>query len=539
MDFVNPHASMTARRSLLVSFLIAALLLATLCVLFEPVWATNDDVAMSMIAHGYGIATYGSPQLVFSNVLWGYFIRALPGINGILGYTVATYAILFVIGWIAMYFLSRLNIGLVQGFLAVSLLLLEPVLFPQFTVNAGLLTVVAVLGWHVYARQGGTGNLVAASMLAFVGYLIRYEEFFFVLAIAMPAMPWRALKESRRLKVSLLVLGAAITLASLFDHWSYNGAEWQPFKEFNSARLPYTDYGAGEKLKLHPAIIERHGYTQNDMDLIDYWFFADPKIADPVSLKSMISELGTAAVNQDNLSAGWGAIKVLFNPVWLPLLLGALLLMSIVSGRVLVYCWILFLAALFVMGFMGRPGMLRVYVPVLTLLLLIPMTTHKFHLESRQWMITLLLVLACVGNAVLNIPYALGAGQKIRLVQHDLQSFPQGPVVIMGGESGFPFELAYPPFARSPEARKIKFYRLDTFMFAPYSNASAEAKAGNGLIESLQEPQGIRIVLSRQQYQMLQIYCREHYGGRLLVRTVYIGAATAVQQMRCDKETAR
>ena len=46
-----------------------------LCLFFEPRWETNDDVAMSMVAHGYGIAAVGMPNLIFSNVVWGYLVQ--------------------------------------------------------------------------------------------------------------------------------------------------------------------------------------------------------------------------------------------------------------------------------------------------------------------------------------------------------------------------------------------------------------------------------------------------------------------------------
>ena len=38
-----------------------------------------------MIAHGYGIATVGSANILFSNVLWGHLVQLIPEINGVLG----------------------------------------------------------------------------------------------------------------------------------------------------------------------------------------------------------------------------------------------------------------------------------------------------------------------------------------------------------------------------------------------------------------------------------------------------------------------
>ncbi|MSP04107.1 MAG: hypothetical protein EXR05_02440 [Acetobacteraceae bacterium] len=70
---------------LLYSLVISAFLVFFICFFFPPKWATNDDVGMSMIAHGYGIATVGSANILFSNVLWGHLVQLIPEINGVLG----------------------------------------------------------------------------------------------------------------------------------------------------------------------------------------------------------------------------------------------------------------------------------------------------------------------------------------------------------------------------------------------------------------------------------------------------------------------
>jgi hypothetical protein len=136
-------------RPAFLTFFLVATFIVSLCLAFVPCWERNDDVAMSMIAHGYGLAAYGSPHLVFSNILWGYLARAIPTVNGVLGYSLATMGVLLAFGWAALYFLIRLGAGYLIGLLAVSLLIALPTLIPQFTVNAGLMTVAALGDWAV------------------------------------------------------------------------------------------------------------------------------------------------------------------------------------------------------------------------------------------------------------------------------------------------------------------------------------------------------------------------------------------------------
>ena len=99
----------------------------------EARWETNDDVAMSMVAHGYGVAAFGSPNLIFSNVLWGYLVRAVPQINGTLGYSTVTLCVLIIVGAIVLFGLYRLGAGYIAPMSMLALLLARPVLFPQFT----------------------------------------------------------------------------------------------------------------------------------------------------------------------------------------------------------------------------------------------------------------------------------------------------------------------------------------------------------------------------------------------------------------------
>jgi hypothetical protein len=148
----------------LIALLSAVTIIVLFCLAFDPTYQSNDDVGMSMIAHGYGLVAYGSPNLVFSNVLWGYVVRAIPTVNGVLGYSLATMVTLLVFGWATLYFLLRLGVRYFLGLPVVVLLLLTPTLFPQFTINAGLLSVAAILGWQAYARLP-TSLLLASSRL--------------------------------------------------------------------------------------------------------------------------------------------------------------------------------------------------------------------------------------------------------------------------------------------------------------------------------------------------------------------------------------
>ena len=519
-------------RTALLTFLLVTSLITLLCLAFDPRWGSNDDVAMSMIAHGYGITAYGSPHLIYSNVLWGYLVRAIPVIHGVLGYSLATLAVLLVIGWAILYFLIRLGAGYLLGLLAVALIIARPTLFPQFTINAGLLTVAAVIGWQVHARFGGIGSLVAACLLAFFGYLIRDTEFLLVFGVALPFLPWRALRERRQMQIAFLLLSVAIASAAAFDRWSYSGPEWPQFLEFNSARVPFTDYGVNRHLKHHPEILARHGYSQNDVDLFSDWFFVDSKIANPKPLNTMFAELGPLHMQEGSIQSGFAAIKALNDPTLLPLLLSAPLLLVLMPRWSVALAWMLCMAALFAIGVMGRPGILRVYIPLVSLLLVTPLVVGTYKEGARKWMAALILFAACMGNAYVFIPHALISTQAIQQIRRDIHGLPAGPIVSWG--QSFPFELAFPVLANDLDFRSIRFYGLDTFTVAPFSVANIEQQAGRGMLERLRTAAGIPIIASPKRIEMLRVYCKEHMNGQLREFTTYQTSWLSVQQVWCE-----
>ena len=152
-----------------------------------------------MVAHGYGVAAFGTPNIIFSNVLWGYLVRAIPQIGGILGYSIATLGVLITVGAVVLFGLYG-SVRLHSSLSMLALLLVRPVLLPQFTINAGLLLVSAIICCHLFARQDNWQARLIGCLLAFSSYLVRSNEFLLVLFVALPLLPWRTLLLRRFLR---------------------------------------------------------------------------------------------------------------------------------------------------------------------------------------------------------------------------------------------------------------------------------------------------------------------------------------------------
>jgi len=497
-------------------FLISLLFVSALCFFFEPYWNTNDDVGMSMAAHGYGFAAVSSPTLVFSNVLWGYLVRAVPQINGVLGYSIVTLGTLVGISTAILFVLRQLGVGWLISLFVILFLLVRPVLFPQFTINAGLLAVAAIACWSLYEQQENKYALSAGCVLAFCSYLVRHHEFLLLILIASPFLPWSKLLKDRTAQAAAIGLLLAISIATFIDYQAYQGSEWQAFNALDPARVPFTDFRADIQLNQHPEILSRYGYSTNDINLIKEWFFVDPALANPAALNAMLTELGPLAAQPNSLDNGWDGIKALAHPVLLPGVLAAIFLLFILPNRKLFITWGLCLMALFALGMLGRPGVLRVYIPVLALMLIAPFLEHHTrHINKRlSWQLAqVVTIIAAIFNTLQVFTDSRATQRYSEAIRENLKGFPDHTVVAWG--LVFPYENVYPVLKQSESAMKYQHYSLGTDILAPFSRAFLEEKNDTGMIARLISKEGVPIIADKPLFDLLAIYCKEHFDGNL------------------------
>lgn len=494
-----------------------------------------------MVAHGYGIAAVGMPNLVFSNVIWGYLVRAIPQIHGVWGYSIATIGVLVIVGTVVFRALRQLSFGWLVSLSVLILLLARPVLFPQFTINAGLLTLGAVICWHLYGHHKIRQALFIGCLLAFCGYLVRSHEFLLVLLIASPLLPWNKLAKHRTGQVSVVALLLAIGVASFVDYKAYQGDVWQSFNALNPARAPITDFGADTQLKKNPEILVRHGYSANDIDLIRSWFFVDKNIANPHALNAMLMELGPLPAKTNALNNGWIGVKTFAHPVLLPGFLAAIFLLLLMPNRKLFMTWALCLAAFFVLGILGRPGVLRVYIPVISLLLIAPLLVSGAGkgLQGflRRRLVQGALVIFVFSNTTAVFSESRSSHLVAEQIRENLQGFPNDVVVVWGGL--FPYEAVYPVLRKVDVPLAYRLYALGVFTHAPFSVAYREQVLGRGMIDRLTSQGGIPIVANEQRFDLLNIYCKERLGGVLDELAAQEYGQVVVSWRRCQSEVAQ
>ncbi|CAK8716568.1 MAG: hypothetical protein CDV28_14217 [Candidatus Electronema aureum] len=520
--------------SLVVSFFFVIFL----CSFLEPRWESNDDVGMSMVAHGYGIAAFGSPHLIFSNVIWGYLVRCLPEFNGILGYSIATIAVLISCGAVLVYGLLSFGLGYVSAFLVPFLALARPVLFPQFTINAGLLMVSFVICLHLYKQKNDKRIVFIGCLLAYCSYLVRNQEFFLVLAVSLPLLPFSSIRSDKWLKISLATTALIVIASHAVDKNSYRGEEWAAFNKLNPPRALFTDFGAHNYIKQRPDILERYGYSVNDINLTSNWFFADPNITDPDKLNAMLKELGPLPAQQGAVERAFVGMKILLHPSLLPILLAAGMIAFFCRSWQVAASWSLCIAAIFVLGLLGRPGVVRVYVPLVSLLLIAPFlieNSQRWIQKNwyRQFVIHAILVAAAIFNTSIVFSASKTSQKEIKQISKELTGFPSYPVINWG--AAFPFENAYPVLLRNTDAAlSYQLYGLGAFTLAPFSVSSLEQKSGRGVVDLLKSKKEISIIASMNSLNLLDIYCKERLHCQLTNIATQQYGTIQIHKYRCE-----
>ena len=493
-----------------------------------PQWETNDDVAMSMVAHGYGLAAFASPHLVFSNIVWGYFVSHIPSVAGVFGYSLATAGALIIASSFIFYFMLRLGTGLFLSSLAIALIMCRPLLFPQFTLNAGLLAVAAILGLLVNIRCGSRPCLWMAVALGAIGFLIRSEEAIVVFGVALPFLAGHRLEDGKTTSIALALLVTVCVGAVLLDRWAYSGNEWQYFKELNAARAPFTDYGAVAALLQKPEVLARHGYSENDVRLVGNWLFVDEQIASPSRLKILLAELGPLQMGSFSWQSGINALTSLLHPVLAYLFCTAIALAVLTPNLRVTIAWVFCLAGLFALGVAGRPSVFRVYIPIMSLLIVLPLTLIPAKAKLRRALTAAVLAVACFGNAKTVTSLAASFDQPIARLK---STTPEKPVYVWGGS--LPFEFIYSVLKTNEAFRHTVIYPLGTFSYAPFSALYSKQLASQGLIEDLKSEQGALMIADANSYSLLDTYCREHFGKRLNRTAVLDGGLFEINRIDC------
>lgn len=518
-------------------FLVLTLFLATyISIYFE----TNDDVSMMLLAHGIGTTSRPTSLLLFSNRLQGDVIRWIGMPFGQPGYSIYMFGCLILGMSFLFASLKRLSGSVFLSAAIVAVLSVRPLFAPQFTIVASIVTLAAVVVFLDYRISKTAGLLVVAVLLAFLGVLMRVDAAAFVLLLATPILIDRA---SFRLPViaAAIVFALAAIGALWWDRLGYMTPPWAMYNAVEASRAWYTDFGLGGLLADRADLLQRAGWSRNDLDMIGQWWFFDPDVYTPQRMNELMAAAGMRGLSgqQYGLIQSWFNTLLHWDTIAVAVLALSLAVWRIVTGNVrIALCLALCLLAFVGFAVLGRPGVTRVsYSAMMALLVFsasLPISTRPAKIFSSVLLLALVaLVIAFVDNSRL-----MRSQQALALA--DMKRLPSEDVIVVWADA-WPYQFIYPAFLGADETfPSFRIYSLGSDQLAPHALAWWGGDPAR-LIARLRTPEGIGLIARTDLLERLRTYCREHWDAELVVNREIPSQAWQYYDVACpsDRSSAK
>lgn len=290
----------TDKRLFLLSFFIAAILFAFFLLVFVPMFLTNDDVAMMMLASGTGHGMPPDEHLLFTNVILGLLFKKLYiAVPYFPWYGLFTFSVFFLSTLAILYATLKQKYSLTRLFFFLLFFITVELYFlvkPQFTFTAymagagGIFLFLSAIEDERYLFP-----LFFALFLLVISSLIRINAFYMALLLGTPLL---FMEFIRRCDKKVLIRYSAfflsiIVLSTAFQYYNRayyeNDPSWRGFYEFNATRAEFIDYHKVDYTPETKHIFEEVGWSKNDFNMMMSWFIADSDVFSLAKLRTILS----------------------------------------------------------------------------------------------------------------------------------------------------------------------------------------------------------------------------------------------------------
>lgn len=534
----NSIVALRPHWQLILSMMWAIGLTATAYIVYSPVFQTNDDVTMAMRVHGFGQFASATPYIVYSNILWGVLLYALPSIAGYLAYAWVTMVLMFCISWGITYFLLRGPVPAGIALLLSTAVLIEPLLSPQFTVTAGLCAVVCMLAAQRFRTAPSPWLIGVIVLSAMAAILVRIVMLPLVVVLVAPYF-WlhgRALIRQValvRAVIVIIVFGVCTLVANAVAYQQQ--PEVARFHELYRLYQPLSNNGATNFFRFYPELVERSGYSMNDLSLMAQRFFV-PGMIDAVPLRNLMNSYTPFNGEFSNFTKVFTSSLNLLSYQPYPFFL-AIACISIALNRDLnaLFGYVLLMLVIVAICLTGRIVHDRVSYSLMSALLLFAV----IQVQAANWKKTY--AWGSIGALVLALVWSQGttriainqkASKLHSIFVKDLKNIPTQSFVVWGA-SALAFQQLYPLKAMRDTAVPLGIHTLALSAIQPQSVAYEQRAAGFDISQALRSPEGVLITYPKLFRNGLNTYCREHYGGPLQEELFWKGKAITLLRIRC------
>ena len=525
---------------------LALFFILSLYILFiTPHWMTNDDVGISMRAHGYGGFYQASNYLIFSNYIWGIFVSMAPSFKNIPGYTFSCYLVLFISAITINAYLKRKSKSNFFSIFLTMTLFAIPLSLPQFTITSGVCAIAGLISYLSYADSKKNIHLFLFFILCYISFLIRVQEFFFLTLIFFPLF----LKKKIFSKLSLIhffIFFLLLVFSHFFNESKKNDKDWEIHNEINKTRITYMDYGYKYKGNLPIKNI-----TANDQKLLQKWIFFSIGREGWKNIKNYLSKESNKITKNIFSFKKLETKKILNN----------FLIFHNLNGfdnpLILLYCLTIFLffisnnklklslsIAIFILVIFMFAGLrnlpFRVLYPFIFGLTIFSINNPINILNLKYIHIIINLIILVILATLTKTLYFKSINTDIYLkkINNDIDKISTDTLYL----NGLPFDLTllYPPF-NSNYLKDFKFYALGSTVYSPLSYAyyyDFKLKQNNIHTHFLSE-KGINMIWTNKYRkknfykELFSGYCKEKFNKQFSQKSLLNLETISVYNLKC------
>lgn len=279
-----------APRQFFIIFLLSIPLFAGALIWFPGQYQTNDDAAMNMYAAGSNLGQPPSEFLLFQHFIIGLGLKFLyTHLPHVPWYGALLYTYLFLSSAIIAYVIARLHDRFsILGIWIVLFLLfyLQVIICPQFTICAGYLAISGVLllfsgiyDPHPSKRVNRCLLIAGGGLLIWAG-LVRFYSLLLVLLSMAPLYAYLLVTRLSDTWRRLVPILCGVALTSVFLNWTQlvyyrNSSGWEQFYSYNNVRAEFIDRHKITWDETTEPFFRKIGWSRNDLAMLVSWFYLD------------------------------------------------------------------------------------------------------------------------------------------------------------------------------------------------------------------------------------------------------------------------
>jgi hypothetical protein len=290
----------------------------------------------------------------------------------------------------------------------------------------------------------------------------------------------------------------------------YKNDQFQFGQDFaKNISYPINDYGADLLLENNPQLIDKYGYSINDIKLMRNYFNVDKNLIEPNKVSKLLNEVGWKSaflhINKERTEDQLRGIldKNIYGFYTLLFLL-ILLFGNTSNSRKL------FVVAVFILIIMILRGRIEGFVTFLIVLSCVLFQRNKFEIKGKISSLIALAILSGLTLYTINLHFHKIEDSKVaresfnKLVVKDFWNW--------GGS--FPTQLIYPVFDSKNWRKELRIKDMGWSTYIPETN-SYKSLNDAGFIGELNSVNGVNFSAINFHLPLLERYCFEHFGSKL------------------------